>query len=85
MIGRDWDDLARAKLTRVLGASEGEIVFEQALRKLAMHRLRSPHDVYRFAQILKEGKPVVAAVGAMLALSAVMNGADPTALEAPQR
>ncbi|MCU1246914.1 MAG: hypothetical protein JWN02_2824 [Acidobacteria bacterium] len=30
----DWDELARAKLVRVLGASEGETVFASTLAKL---------------------------------------------------
>jgi hypothetical protein len=80
----DWDELARSKLVRVLGVSEGELVFEQTLRKLRVQRLHSANDVYRFAQVLKEQAPVVAAVGAMLALSAVIKGASPrTILNGP--
>ena len=79
----EWDDLARTKLARVLGASEGELVFQRTLRQLGLQRLRSPNDVYHFAQILKKGTPIIAAVGAMLALSAVIKGADPAAPAAP--
>jgi hypothetical protein len=76
----EWNDMARTKLVRVLGSSEGELVFEQTLRKLRVQRLQSANDVYRFAQFLKEDGPVVAAVGAMLALSAVIKGANPAQL-----
>jgi hypothetical protein len=79
--GSEWDDLARMKLIRVLGASEGEIVFGRTLAKLGKYRLRTPSDVYRFAQILKSDSPVIAAVGSMLALTAVIRGADPSKLE----
>lgn len=73
----DWDDLARAKLARVLGPSEGEVVFARTLGKLGKHRLRTADEVYQFAQVLKQETPVIAAIGSMLALSAVIRGADP--------
>jgi hypothetical protein len=77
----EWDDLARTKLMRVLGASEGETVFARTLVKLGKPRLRTPSDVYLFAQILKGDTPVIAAVGSMLALTAVIRGADPANLD----
>lgn len=80
-IGNEWDDLARMKLIRVLGASEGEIVFTRTLTKLGKYKLRTPSDVYLFAQILKNETPVIAAVGSMLALTAVIRGADPARLD----
>jgi hypothetical protein len=80
MATTEWDDLAENKLMRVLGASEGASLFQNTLRKLEVQRLLSANDVYRFAQVLKEGTPVVAAVGAMLALTAVMKGANPEQL-----
>ena len=73
----DWDELTRTKLVRVLGASEGEDVFARTLEKLGKRRLRSATDVYQFAQVLKTETPVVAAIGSMLALTAVIRGADP--------
>jgi hypothetical protein len=76
----DWDDLTRTKLVRVLGASEGEDVFARTLEKLGKRRLRSAIDVYQFAQVLKNETPVVAAIGSMLALTAVLRGADPKGL-----
>jgi hypothetical protein len=83
MATTEWDDLAENKLMRVLGASEGASLFQNTLRKLEVQRLLSANDVYRFAQVLKEGTPVVAAVGAMLALTAVMKGANPAQLTRP--
>jgi len=71
----EWDDVARSKLTRVLGASEGEHVFAATLAKIGKQRLVSADDAYRFAQILKQDSPVIAAIGSMLALSAVIRGA----------
>lgn len=77
----DWDDLARAKLARVLGPSEGEVVFTRTISKLGKHRLRNADEVYQFAQMLKLETPVIAAIGSMLALSAVIRGADPARIE----
>ena len=79
--GNEWDELARTKLIRVLGASEGEIVFTRTLTKLGKYKLRTPSDVYLFAQILKHETSVIAAVGSMLALTAVIRGADPAKLD----
>ena len=78
--GTDWDDLARTKLVRVLGASEGEVVFQRTLTRLGKRQLRVADDVYQFAQILQKDTPVIAAIGSMLALSAVIRGADPARL-----
>ncbi len=78
--GTDWDDLARTKLVRVLGVSEGEAVFTRTLTKLGKRQLRVADDVYQFAQILQTDAPVIAAIGSMLALSAVIRGADPARL-----
>jgi len=77
----DWDDLARTKLARVLGPSEGEVVFARTISKLGKHRLRNADEVYQFAQMLKQETPVIAAIGSMLALSAVIRGADPARIE----
>jgi hypothetical protein len=77
----DWDDLARTKLARVLGVSEGEAVFTRTMSKLGKHRLRNADEVYQFAQILKQETAVIAAIGSMLALSAVIRGADPARIE----
>lgn len=77
----DWDDLVRTKLARVIGPSEGEVVFARTMSKLGKHRLRTADEVYRFAQMLKQETPVIAAVGSMLALSAVIRGADPARTE----
>ena len=79
--GTDWDDLARTKLARVLGPSEGEVVFARTIGKLGKHRLRNADEVYQFAQLLKQETPVIAAIGSMLALSAVIRGADPVRIE----
>lgn len=77
MAATRWDDLARTKLVRIMGATAGEVVFEETLRKLKVQRLSSVDDLYQFAQVLKNSTPVIAAVGAMLSLSAVINGANP--------
>lgn len=77
----DWDEMAQAKLVRVLGATEGEVVFSRTLAKLGKRQLRTADDVYRFAQVLKSDTPVVAAIGSMLALSAVIRGADPAGFD----
>ncbi len=75
-VATEWDDLALGKLQRILGVPEGNAIFAQALTKCGLPHLGSATDVYRFAECLKLESPVVAAIGAMLSLSAVMKGAD---------
>ena len=70
-----WNDVARTKLVRILGVTEGEARFRETMKLLGASSLASPDDLYDFANLLKKGTPVVAAIGAMLSLNAVMNGA----------
>lgn len=56
-------------------------MFARTMSKLGKHHLRTPDDVYEFAQVLKLDTPVIAAIGSMLALSAVIRGADPARVE----
>ncbi|MEO8035746.1 MAG: hypothetical protein ABI837_15020 [Acidobacteriota bacterium] len=81
----EWDDLASTKLARVLGAAEGEAVFQRTLKTLGFQHLQSANDVYQFAQLLKGETAIIAAVGAMLSLSAVIKGADATPAPAQNR
>jgi hypothetical protein len=75
MVTATWNDVARTKLVRILGVTEGEAMFQETMRLLGVSTLTSPDDLYDFANLLKKGRPVVAAIGAMLSLNAVMNGA----------
>lgn len=56
-------------------------MFARTMSKLGKHHLRTADEVYQFAQILKLETPVIAAIGSMLALSAVIRGADPARVE----
>lgn len=78
----EWDELASTKLVRVLGAAEGEAVFQRTLGTLRLAHLQSADHLYQFAQLLKGETAIIAAVGAMLSLSAVIKGADATAVPA---
>jgi hypothetical protein len=57
------------------------VLFARTIGKLGKHRLRTADEVYQFAQLLKLETPVIAAIGSMLALSAVIRGADPARTE----
>jgi hypothetical protein len=67
----DWNAVALAKLTKVLGAERGRRAMTEALQALALASL----DLYRFARHLVAGGGFAGAVGGLLRLHAVMHGA----------
>ena len=71
----DWDRLAQEKLGRVLGDNPARELLADGMRSLGINQLKSAQDLYRFAQVLRAGNPIVAACGASLGLTAVMRGA----------
>lgn len=75
--GSEWDELARTKLTKVLGPAEGESVMRTALAESGLTSLESVDDLHRFSQAVIGRGGFAAAVGAMLALMATLRGASP--------
>lgn len=71
----DWNAVALAKLTKVLGAERGRRAMTEALQALALASLASADDLYRFARHLVAGGGFAGAVGGLLRLHAVMHGA----------
>lgn len=74
--GSEWDELARTKVTKVLGPAEGESVMRSALAEVGLQHLESVDDLHRFSQVVIGRGGFAAAVGAMLALMATLRGAS---------
>ncbi len=68
-------DIATAKLTRVLGAERGQAALVAGLQRLGLQRLATPDDLFRLGADLERQGGFTATVGALLCLSAVMHGA----------
>lgn len=74
--GSEWDRLAREKLTKVLGAPQGEVVMRESLAAAGLAGLRSAEDLHRFALAVSSRGGFAGAVGAMLGLMATLRGAS---------
>ena len=72
-------ELARGKLTKILGADQGLRVFTATMRSLQLVELESSNDLYAFANALTAAGGITAAVGALLGVAAVIRGADGSA------
>jgi hypothetical protein len=71
-------ELALDKLTRVLGAGQGQHAFNQALAAAQLTDIRTPEELYRFGDQLAKRGGFEAAVGRLLTVAAVMRGASGT-------
>lgn len=76
--GPNWNELALAKLTNVLGATIAERVVRETLTAMQLGSLSSAEDLYRFGRLVSARDGFVGAVGGMLTLTAVMRGAQGT-------
>lgn len=72
-----WDEVALEKLSNVVGSARAEEVFARTLRDLNLDQLRSADDLYSFAQQVRKLEGFVGAVGALLSVHAVIQGAGP--------
>ena len=71
-----WQRTARDKLVRVLGAEAAQQALRLALHGAGLTAVRSPDELFRLSQAIERMGGFAAAVGALLALHAVMNGAS---------
>ncbi len=68
----DWNGVAFAKLTRVLGEDAGARLMREILADLELPTLTSAADLHRFATALSSKGGFAAAVGGLLSLHAAM-------------
>jgi hypothetical protein len=73
----ELDELALGKLTRVLGESGGQRVFDETLADVGLTKIGSANDLYVFAGALTRRSGFEGAVGGLLSVAAVMRGASP--------
>jgi hypothetical protein len=66
--------LAREKLTRVLGAARARSVLAQTLAAARLTDIRTPDDLYLFGEQLSTQGGFEAAVGRILTVAAVIRG-----------
>lgn len=71
-----FEELARSKLARVLGAERGRRVFEEILAEAKLERIASADDLHAFADRLVARGGIEAGVGGLLAVAAVVRGAS---------
>jgi hypothetical protein len=77
-----WDDVALAKLSRVLGPAAGQEMMAKVLAKMHMQSLRSADDLYRFGALLGNEAGFAAPVGGLLIIHATIHGGNPAAKHA---
>jgi hypothetical protein len=72
--GQGLAQLARDKLTRVLGAERAQSVFAQTLAAARLTDIRTPDDLYLFGEQLSTQGGFEAAVGRLLTVAAILRG-----------
>ena len=68
-------EAAQTKLVRVLGPSHGRAVFAEALKAVGLDYIHTADQLFRLGQHLEARGGFAATVGALLCLTAVINGA----------
>jgi len=71
-----WERLALEKLTRVMGEVPGRLLYTRALADLGLTTLTSADDLHRLGQWLTRQPGFTAAVGGLLSVQAVIQGAQ---------
>lgn len=77
-----WDDVALAKLSRVLGTTAGQEMMAKVLARMRVPSLASADDLYRFGELLSEEVGFAAPVGGLLIIHATIHGGNPEAKHA---
>jgi hypothetical protein len=70
-----FQDIAAAKLDRILGPTRGPEVLAAALARVGLARIDTAEELFRVGQDLERQGGFTATIGALLCLSAVMHGA----------
>lgn len=68
-------ELARDKLVRILGKSQGDRVFDETLSELGIRSIDDADQLYVFGETIAKRGGFEAAVGRLLGVAAVMRGA----------
>ena len=69
----EWNAVALAKLTNVLGDATGRDLMKEVLLEIGLDQLRSADQLRCFAKALGARKGFAAAVGGILSLHATMH------------
>ena len=70
-----WERLALEKLIRVMGEDPGRLLYARALSDLRLTTLASAEELYQLGQWLTRQPGFAAAVGGLLSVQAVIQGA----------
>ena len=71
-----FQELARARLSRVVGAPRASELVERVLAEMKMERLETADDLFHFGKTLEGYGGIEAAVGALLSVQALIRGAS---------
>ncbi len=71
----DWNEVAHAKLSAVVGEEKAGALMRALLHELNVDALTSADDLYRFGQRLSAKGGFAGAVGGLLSVHAVIRGA----------
>lgn len=70
-----FQQLAIEKLSAIFGEAKAHDLFKAALTELRLNNIQSADDLFNFSQVLEKYGPIEAAVGAMLGVKAILQGA----------
>ncbi len=68
-------EAVRSKLTRILGADKGDLLFAEVMRELSLTSIATSEDVMRVAQALEGRGGMAALIGGALTVHAQLHGA----------
>ncbi len=75
-----WDEVAYAKLAKVLGAATGRALFDKTLGSLGLSSLASADDLYAFGERLRGEQGFASPLGGLLIVHATIHGGSPRPL-----
>ena len=73
-LATDWNGVALAKLTNVLGEKAGRALMAETLAKLGLAEIQTSRELRAFARALSAIDGFASAIGGMLAVHATMYG-----------
>ncbi len=75
-----WDEVAFAKLAKVLGESTARKLTDKILSSMGRSELSSADDLYEFGERLRREEGFASPLGGLLVVHATINGGNPRAL-----